>query len=204
MTKAQQTQEKIIRFAIRTFCEKGYDGTSTKEISEMSGVSEATLFKYFRSKDNLFRIILDDLIQYFKHQSEGEVMKIIEDSREDTYTLLKNVVENRLLFTEKNDLALKILIQEGLINDKLKNLIETQVWPTITSTISRIFEDGIRKGDIRDLPIEYLTIQYMSTMAAPIAASYLSSSYNISMRSELVRQQFEFFYQGISTRPNSQ
>ena len=113
MPKAQQTQEKIIHFAIRTFCEKGYDGTSTKEISEMSGISEATLFKYFRSKDNLFRIILDDLIQYFKHQSEGEVMKIIEDSREDTYTLLKNVVENRLLFTEKNDLASKILIQVG-------------------------------------------------------------------------------------------
>lgn len=49
-TKGALTKEKIIQTARNLFYQKGYDATTTASIAEEVGVSEATLYKYFKSK----------------------------------------------------------------------------------------------------------------------------------------------------------
>lgn len=39
--------------ALRLFLEQGYDATTTRQIAEASGVSPATLFRYFPGKDDI-------------------------------------------------------------------------------------------------------------------------------------------------------
>lgn len=195
MKKSQKTQDKILQMAIKTFCEKGYNGTSTKEISEDSGVSEATLFKYFKSKENLFHIIMNDLVDYYKDKSRQEVERIISQADQDTYNTLKSIADNRIRFLEKHDMAIKVLHQEAMINPKLKKMLTDEVWPTISGTISKIFEKGIDNGEIRDdIPVPFLTTQYITSMATPVLASYLATDYDKKKRSDLIRSQFEYFY----------
>jgi len=54
----KQEQEKIrkeiLEAAYTLFTKKGYEDTKTKEISEMVGIAEGTLFNYFSSKANLY------------------------------------------------------------------------------------------------------------------------------------------------------
>lgn len=50
-------REKIIRAAIASFCEKGFQQTSTATISKAAGVATGTLFLYFKSKDDLINIL---------------------------------------------------------------------------------------------------------------------------------------------------
>jgi len=47
----------IIRTARRVFVEKGFDRTTTRELAEAAGVSEALLFKHFPSKEALYSAI---------------------------------------------------------------------------------------------------------------------------------------------------
>jgi AcrR family transcriptional regulator len=47
----------IIRTAQRVFIEKGFDRTTTRELAEAAGVSEALLFKHFPTKEALYRAI---------------------------------------------------------------------------------------------------------------------------------------------------
>lgn len=44
---------------MRLFSENGFRGTTTKEIANAAGVSEATVFKHFSNKDELYAAILD-------------------------------------------------------------------------------------------------------------------------------------------------
>jgi len=47
------TSDKIMMAAIDLMAEKGYNGVTTQEIAEKAGYSEKTLFRHFKSKQNL-------------------------------------------------------------------------------------------------------------------------------------------------------
>ncbi|WP_436664160.1 TetR/AcrR family transcriptional regulator [Alicyclobacillus acidoterrestris] len=52
------TRERIMEAALSMFSEKGYEGSSTRDIAERAGVNEITLFRHFGNKENLFREVL--------------------------------------------------------------------------------------------------------------------------------------------------
>jgi AcrR family transcriptional regulator len=49
---------KILEHAIKCFAERGYYGTTTKEIAVAADVTEGSLFRLFKSKENLFAEVL--------------------------------------------------------------------------------------------------------------------------------------------------
>ena len=57
---AEDRRQQICEIAMRLFSEKGFSGTTTKEIANAAGVSEATVFKHFSKKDELYTAILDN------------------------------------------------------------------------------------------------------------------------------------------------
>ena len=54
-----KTRERLLETAIAIFAEKGYAGTSVREIVEQAGVSKPVLYYYFQSKEGLFLAILE-------------------------------------------------------------------------------------------------------------------------------------------------
>lgn len=48
-----EKQQKIIEAAVRLFGDKGFDNTSTQSISKEAGIGTGTLFKYYKSKEDL-------------------------------------------------------------------------------------------------------------------------------------------------------
>lgn len=53
------TAERILSAAARLFADRGYDGTSVKDICESAGVNIAAINYHFESKDNLCRRIIE-------------------------------------------------------------------------------------------------------------------------------------------------
>ncbi len=48
------TEVRIVEAAVQLFSRQGYKGTSTREIALLAAVNEATLFRYFARKTDLF------------------------------------------------------------------------------------------------------------------------------------------------------
>lgn len=63
--KNSSTEEKLKEAARRVFTRKGYAATRTRDIAEESGINLALLNYYFRSKEKLFDIIMQDNMQVF-------------------------------------------------------------------------------------------------------------------------------------------
>ena len=74
MKKSEETKQKILETTIETISEKGYAPTTTKEIAERAGVSEGTIFKYFGSKKELLRKIVETTIRDFKEYSVNKAI----------------------------------------------------------------------------------------------------------------------------------
>ena len=51
-------REQILQGSMKLFAAKGFRGTTTREIAQQLGISEALMFKYFPSKKALYRAII--------------------------------------------------------------------------------------------------------------------------------------------------
>ena len=50
MNKGERTKHHILEKSIQLFAKNGYDGTTINQIAKESKISEATIYKYFKSK----------------------------------------------------------------------------------------------------------------------------------------------------------
>lgn len=202
MKKSDQTKHNILVAGTRLFNQNGYSNTTTKEIALMAEVSEATLFKYYISKDGLFKAILNSLVIELKKSSVSTIATIIAAKYKDRplYHTLSNIITNRIEFLNLHDSTLKVIIQEALINPELKEQIQTHVWPEVSSTLYKLFQKSIDKGEIRPQNVAYLTSSFISIISSPIFASYLVPNYDNAIRKTYILEQFELFYSGISMK----
>jgi len=101
------THEKIIKAAFELFSQKGYLGTTTKEIAALAGVSEITLFRHFGSKEKIFEEVISN--KSFLLDLKSLLPKIADLDLKDA--LLEIATENtKKLILKKG--AIKIFFSE--------------------------------------------------------------------------------------------
>src|SRR5579885_2349543 len=57
---SEERRAAIIKAVRHVFADKGFDGTTTRELADAAGVSEALLFKHFPNKEALFSAMQQD------------------------------------------------------------------------------------------------------------------------------------------------
>ncbi len=55
-------RDRLLEAAISLFARKGYHATSVREIVEAAGVTKPVLYYWFRSKEGVFRQLMDDAV----------------------------------------------------------------------------------------------------------------------------------------------
>ncbi len=85
----------IIKAVRRVFAEKGFHGTTTRELAVAAGVSEALLFKHFPNKEALYTAMLQSCCN---EQDSGtmEQLDALEDSAQ-TLVVLVHLLVSRML-----------------------------------------------------------------------------------------------------------
>ncbi len=116
-----QRREAIIQAAQKVFAEKGFHGTTSKQLAEAAGVSEALVFKHFPSKEALYRAILSSCCRQ-KEAREAHQRPPFETLPASTDTLVQLVwgFVSRILGSEPEEedriffrLILRSLMEEG-------------------------------------------------------------------------------------------
>src|SRR4030042_2849253 len=59
------TEERILKQAMKLFLEKGYHGTSIDDITQAAGLTKGALYWHFRSKEDLLRRIAEEFEKSF-------------------------------------------------------------------------------------------------------------------------------------------
>ena len=113
-------KKKTLEAAIILFGKKGYNGTSTLEIAKAAGVSQATVFKYFRTKEDLLISIIVPILPRLFSNFLGRVKNINTITVKE---IIHYIVRDRFRFMKENKDIIKIIFSEVLTNEQLKQKI---------------------------------------------------------------------------------
>lgn len=160
--KAEKIDKKqaILDAAEKLFCETGYEGTSTRQISKESGANMAMINYYFGSKEGVFIEIMNSRIASF-----GSQLKIINEDKISSLEKLHKIIEgyvNRILnnpaFHKMMHRELS-LTQRPEMYDKIKDAISQNM-----QIMDRIIADGIEDGSFNQVDARMVIATIMGTI----------------------------------------
>lgn len=85
------TKERITEEALTLFSTKGYKGTSVKDIAEAVGIKDASLYKHFKSKQEIFDSIVALISDHISGLSKQLGMPQYDDSYGEASDFYKNL-----------------------------------------------------------------------------------------------------------------
>jgi AcrR family transcriptional regulator len=115
--KSEPVREKLLDAAEVLFCEKGFDGTSVRDLTTAAGCNVAAVNYHFGGKDKLyvemFRRQMRRLLQRHREHIDALAEKSnasLEDLIRGTITVPLKAIENK----EKSAAVMKLLVREVL------------------------------------------------------------------------------------------
>lgn len=63
---AESSRQRILRKALKLFAKRGYAATSVREVCEASGITKPTLYHFFKSKEGVWRALVDGALEEFR------------------------------------------------------------------------------------------------------------------------------------------
>jgi len=81
--------EEILVSALELFTEKGFSATRMQDVAKKAGISKGTLYLYFKSKEDIFRSVVQEMISPRLDEFE-EMVKIYKGSSEE---LLRKMIK---------------------------------------------------------------------------------------------------------------
>ena len=159
-TKTPNARQRVLETAIGIFAEKGYAGTSVREIAEQAGVSKPMLYYYFKSKEGLFLAILEMAEDLQKHllaevlDSHGNVLdrllmlyrRVYEEveAHRSLYKMIHGLIFGPPQGTPNYDFtryhrhmlcAIRKIYQKGIAQDEVRKSADDEVALLVLSVI---------------------------------------------------------------------
>ena len=100
--------EKILQAAEKVFAEKGYGATSMGDIAEQAALPRSNLHYYFSTKDELFRAVLQDLLDVWKQDA------LCFENFDDPRVVLTSYIRAKMGHSRSRPLGSKIWAEEML------------------------------------------------------------------------------------------
>jgi len=117
---SEERRAAIIKAVRRIFAEKGFDGTTTRELAEAAGVSEALLFKHFPNKEALYSAMMLSCCQQKDEGMAGRLVAL--EPSASTLVLMVHMLVSHMLRsraangnedTPQSRLMLRSLLEDG-------------------------------------------------------------------------------------------
>ncbi|RDU23686.1 TetR/AcrR family transcriptional regulator [Anaerosacchariphilus polymeriproducens] len=154
-------KDRLIITTIEIIDELGIQGLSTREIAKRQGVSEATLFRHYKSKNELLIAVLEYFSQFDKDIYYSTKLKKLNPKKAIYYLIRATVeyYENYPAITSIMQLT-DVLRYDIALSDKVNEIYENRM-----EIIKQLIIDAQLCGEIRsDANSEYLSVLIIGLM----------------------------------------
>jgi TetR/AcrR family transcriptional regulator len=179
-TNVQNTEQKILDAAKQVFMENGLEKSKMQDIANKAGISRTALNYYFRTKDNLFTVLIDKLFETIIPAIEGLVMNdmpFVEKAKSiiDIYDaqLRQNDFIPRFVFVE-------IQRNPKPIHDFIKKNKKIQAYLSMmTTTLKKEMETGsIRTEPIEEFVTTFFSLIFVPYLVSPLLNEFMNNDEN--------------------------
>ncbi len=164
-----QHRKDILQTALGLFCERGFHNVSMHEIAQKAEFAIGTLYKFFKSKEDLYRSIMLDIALIF-NRSIKEVLLAKEISEVEK---LRNYVRTKAQVFKNHSKAIKLFFAEvtgisftcrAKLSEEIKKLQDENI-----ENLKNVFEMGLEKGVFENIADPY----YLAVSLHSITTSFL-------------------------------
>ncbi len=158
--KENSTEAKIIESTFKILQEEGVEKATTKRIAEEAGFNEVTIFRKFKTKQNLINISKEYHLDLFKKKLD-ELFDFREDEEFDDYITTRFY---RLLeFSDSDFSVIKVAMEEVRDIPGKKHLI-SDITDVIFNRLNEFYALQVEKGRIRELDPKVLSLMSFCLM----------------------------------------
>ena len=153
-------EEQILLVAKELFMQNGYEGVSTTQVAKAVGCNQALVHYYYRTKQNLFKIICQQEIQ--------KMLKILADIPQEDISFenfIEKIIEAQIGFLKNNPDAPFFIIGELRHNSEVLKMMKelfSEFGKEIVGKIRMFVQMKQSKGELKDISIEDLLIDIVS------------------------------------------
>lgn len=153
-----QRRMEILQAALELFSQKGYHNVSMQEIAARAEFAVGTLYKFFSSKEELYKEILMRTARLFY----SALSKVLEEEGDEYSRIKKYLKTKRKLFME-NVLSIRLYFAESNIgvSISLKGELKSELcnfYYQVIRKLAGVFERGIQKKIFRPIDPFYLAL----------------------------------------------
>ena len=140
-----QTRTRILQAAQRLFAAKGFEGTTTRDLAQIAGVAEGTLFRHFANKKAiLVKVATSGWVDILTDL-------LTELSEMGSYKAVAQVMRRRMCNLQKNADIMRVCFMEVQFHPDLRDRIQTEIIEKMTEVAEAFFQTAIDKGIYRQM-----------------------------------------------------
>jgi AcrR family transcriptional regulator len=153
-----EKQVQIMEMAEILFAEKGFNGTSVRDIAEKANVNLAMVSYYFGSKDKLLEALFNYRGEYLKLKLEN----IIEDKKLNSLEKINMLIDHYIDKVMSQQCFSRIMVREQVLNHTgITAELIFQMKKRNQELITRLIHQGQKKGEFKkniDIPLMMVTM----------------------------------------------
>ena len=158
---ASERRQAIIKEAIRLFADKGFRGTTTRELAAAVGVSEPVIYQHFATKKDLYAAIIES-----KSQEVDDQMRSWFGTREDDDQTIFLMLGRAIWGWYEDDRTLtRLLFFSALEGHELSDLFFTRHAAGFLEAISNHIGRRIEAGAFRPMDSDTLAWAFIGMVA---------------------------------------
>lgn len=170
------TKERLLQAARELFAQKGFHGTSTREITQRAGTNLSSLYFHWQSKENLYIAVYRQLFQSLSALAQ-EVVDLLEEglrAHRPLEEVIEPVTDRVFTFFDANRelarLNLHRILENGALAVQIEEEFESPLYQAVARCYQRLTEEGLIKvkdPELLPFTLESLLDRYF---ASPVHA----------------------------------
>lgn len=165
-----RNQAALLRAAEHVFARAGFAGATVADIATEAGIAKANLHYYYRTKRDLYRAVLTNILALWLTETDG----IVADA--DPRAALEHYIRAKMRFSREYPEASRVFANEVLHGaTEIGGFLATDLRALVAAK-TRVMQDWIKHGKMAAIDPQHLffaiwaTTQTYADFAAQIAA----------------------------------
>ncbi len=192
------TGVRIVEAAVQLFSRQGYKGTATREIAHLAGVNEATLFRYFGCKADLFWAAAESRLNGVKLGRELQHVLATDVAPEVVVPMLVQFVVHTM--SEHPEL-MRLLYVAGFELPRAERMFREHLGP-IFDAVNAYFRRCADRGTIDNLEPSFATLGLAGAVSAHFNLHHLFTGRDFAWDDQTAAPAYAQFWLNALRQPN--
>ena len=195
--------QELLDAALALFVEKGFAATRSEEVAARAGVAKGTLYRYYPSKDELFKAMVRDNLSVHIAEStalaaqyQGSIAELLSQMMQAWWAKVGH---------GNAGVVCKIMMVEARNFPELARFYVEEVIQPSQALIGGLIERGIRTGEFRAVPVEATVHMLIAPMLHMLLHEHSFGEHDICHHTmgaeELLDAQMSLLLHGLLATP---